>query len=250
MHELRRLRNSVPHAAAEAWDATPHVLHRDYETRGSCVLRTVGAHHYAADPHTEVLCCAYALDDGPVQLWVPGDPIPPEFAEAARNPSYFVAAHNDTFESVVERCVLAPRFGWPLIPIEQHRCTMAMALALGLPARLDKLADALELENRKDKSGERLMHQMSKPRRQHKDEPADGIYWFDDPDRLDRLYSYCRQDVETEREAYGRLLSLSAFEQQLWQLSCPNQRSRLSRRPELRRSGTPDRPGSRARDRR
>ena len=60
---------------------------------------------------------------------------------------------------------MAPRFGWPLVPLERHRCTMAMALALGLPAKLSAAADALELANRKDAAGERLMHQMSKPRR-------------------------------------------------------------------------------------
>ena len=97
---------------------------------------------------------------------------------------------------------------------------MAMALAAGLPARLSAVADALELANRKDAAGERLMHQMSKPRRAHKDEDPDSIYWFDDQERLDRLYDYCRQDVEVERELYGRLPPLSPAEQALWELSC------------------------------
>jgi hypothetical protein len=97
---------------------------------------------------------------------------------------------------------------------------MAKALALGLPPRLDKLADALETANRKDKGGERLMHQTSKPRKPHKDEHPDALYWFDDQDRLDRLYEYCRQDVEVEREIDGRLPALSPAEQTLWQLSC------------------------------
>ena len=63
------------------------------------------------------------------------------------------------FETAIEQHVLAPQFGWPLIPIERHRCTMAMSLAAGLPARLSAAADALELGNRKDDAGERLMHQ-------------------------------------------------------------------------------------------
>ena len=60
--------------------------------------------------------------------------------------------------------------GCPLVPIERHICTMAMCLAVGLPAKLSAAADALELANRKDTAGGRLMHQMSKPRRAHKDE--------------------------------------------------------------------------------
>jgi hypothetical protein len=56
-----------------------HVLHRDYETRSRAILKTVGAQRYAANSATEVLCCAYAVDDDPVQVWRPGDPVPIEF---------------------------------------------------------------------------------------------------------------------------------------------------------------------------
>ena len=165
-----------------------HVLHRDYETRSRLVLKSVGTHRYAADPSTEVLCCAYAVDHEPVQLWIPGDPVPPEFIEAADNPSWVVAAHGDHFESAIERHIMAPRFGWPEIPLERHRCTMTMAAAVGLPARLSAAADALELAERKDADGERLMHQMSKPRRARQGEDPDQVHWFDDAERLQRLY--------------------------------------------------------------
>jgi DNA polymerase bacteriophage-type len=198
---------------------TASVLHRDIETRSRGILRKVGAHRYAADPSTEVLCVAYAVDDGPVQLWIPGDPVPPEFIEAARNPSWIVAAHNDAFESAIEQHVLHPRYDWPIVPPERHVCTMAMALAAGLPARLSAAADALELSFRKDTAGERLMHLTSKPRRPHKDEDPKQIYWFEDPERLNRLYSYCERDTEVERELYDRLPSLSPTEQALWILS-------------------------------
>jgi DNA polymerase len=196
------------------------VMHRDYETRGQSLLKHVGPHRYAADPNSQVLCCAFATDDGPVQLWLPGDRVPPEFIEAARNPSWLVAAHGDHFETAVEQHIMAPRFGWPLIPLERHRCTMAAASALGLPARLSTAADALELANRKDIAGERLMHQTSKPRRPRQGEDQDQIHWFDDDDRLRRLHEYCRQDVEAERELFNRLPLLSATEQTLWALSC------------------------------
>ena len=120
-----------------------------------------------------------------------------------------MCAHGAHFEDAIERHVLHPRLDWPVFPIERQRCTQAMCLALGLPARLSAAADALELSNRKDAAGERLMHQTSKPRRAHKDEDPDHIYWLEDQDRLDRLYEYCRQDVEVERELYSRLPPLS-----------------------------------------
>jgi DNA polymerase bacteriophage-type len=218
MHEPQPLRD----AAADDVPPIRHVLHRDYETRSHAVLKLVGPHKYAADPSTEVIWVAYAVDAGPVQLWRPGDPIPPEFIEAARDPSWVVVAHNDAFESAIERHILGPRFSWPLIPLAQHRCTLAMAVAMGLPARLDRLADALELQYRKDKAGERLMHMMSRPRKANHVRQFFGIStcWPDDPEKLNRWGQYCKQDVEVERELYGRLSPLSASEQAIWELSC------------------------------
>jgi DNA polymerase len=200
--------------------AVRHVLHRDYETRGRLLLKRVGTHRYAADPGTEVLCGAFAIDNEPVQLWIRGDPVPPEFIEAAADPSWIVCAHNDAFEAAIEQHIMAPRFDWPEIPPAQHCCTMAAASALGLPARLSMAADALELANRKDVAGGRLMHQMSKPRRARQGEDPSQVHWFDDDDRLRRLRDYCRQDVEVERELFDRLPLLSATEQTLWALSC------------------------------
>src|SRR5262245_22393758 len=83
-----------------------HVLHRDFETRSQAILKAVGTHKYAADLTTEVLCAAYAVDDEPVQLWIPGDPVPAEFIEAANNPSWIVCAHGAHFEDAIERYVL------------------------------------------------------------------------------------------------------------------------------------------------
>jgi DNA polymerase bacteriophage-type len=217
MHEPRALEQLTEHLSNTT---ALHVLHRDYETRSQIILRKVGAHRYAAHFSTEILCAAFAVDDGPVQLWLPGNPVPPEFIEAAHNTNWLVAAHNDAFETAIEQHLPHPHYSWPIIPLQRHRCTMAAALAAGLPARLSAAANALELANRKDAAGERLMHQMSKPRRARKDEDAAGVYWFDDPDRLERLYSYCRQDVEVEREIYGTVPPLSPSEQSLWQLSC------------------------------
>jgi DNA polymerase len=207
------------HAAPASGADHVHVLHRDYESRSQAILKTVGTHKYATDSTTTVLCCAFAVDDEPVQLWTPDNPVPVEFIEAAFNPAWIVCAHGAHFEDAIERHILNPRFDWPVFSVEKQRCTQAMALAVGLPARLSTVATVLELSNRKDAAGERLMHQTSKPRRARKGEDLNQVHWFDDDDRLQRLYEYCRQDVEVERELYNRLPPLSASEQVLWDLS-------------------------------
>ena len=97
---------------------------------------------------------------------------------------------------------------------------MARCLALGLPAKLGAAADALELAHRKDAAGERLMRQMSRPRKPRQGEDPAGTYWHDDDDRLRRLGEYCVQDCEVLRELYYRLPPLSPAEQAVWVLNC------------------------------
>ena len=188
-----------------------HTLHRDYETRSNANLSKVGVDKYAADPSTAVLRAAYAVDDGPVQVWLPGTPVPPEFIVAAANANWIVCAHNDAFETAIEQRVLAPRYGFPLVPLERHNCTMARCQAVALPAKLETVADVLELVHRKDTDGAQLMQQMSKPRSAGTD---------DDPAQLARLGDYCARDVEVERDLHDRVAPLSAAERTLWVISC------------------------------
>jgi DNA polymerase bacteriophage-type len=190
------------------------ILFRDIETRSTLRLADVGAWRYAADPSTEVLCVGYAIGNGPVQIWTPDQPIPDEFHAAASDGT--VVAHNDQFETAIEERLLHPRYGWPIIPIDRHRCTMAAALANALPASLEGAAEALGLSARKDADGRRLMLQMSKPRKARKGEDPELVHWHDDPERRLRLQEYCRRDVEIERAIYCRLPPLA--ERRLWRL--------------------------------
>src|SRR5262249_32126624 len=171
------------------------VLYRDYETRSTLELGDVGAHVYAAHASTDPWCCAYAVDGSDVQLWTPGMPVPPEFIEAAQNSEWLVSAFNDQFERLIEQHIMGPRYGWPIIPIEQHRCTQAAALALALPVKLGEAALALGLEYQKDEAGRRLMLQMSRPRKPRAGEDPNGVHWHDEPERIRRLCEYCKQDV-------------------------------------------------------
>ena len=138
-----------------------HTLYRDYETRSALDLQEVGAHIYAKDPRTEVLCMAYAVDDEPISIWAPGDAVPPAFLEAAKDDTWVVSAFNDRFERSIESFLLSPKYGWPSVPLDRHRCTMAAALACGLPGNLEGVAAAFGYQ--KDMVGHRLMLEMCKP---------------------------------------------------------------------------------------
>jgi DNA polymerase len=191
------------------------VLYRDYETRSALDLTKVGAWRYATHETTDVWCCAYAVDDGPVKLWLSGDSVPEEFLTAANNPEWLVSAFNDSFERLIEQHIIAPRYGWPLVPIERHRCSQAAALAHALPGKLESVAKALSLPHQKDTAGAKLMLKMARPRKPHPGEDPSQLYWHDwDP----RLGEYCKQDVETERAIRRCVGHLSAEEQALWEL--------------------------------
>jgi DNA polymerase bacteriophage-type len=209
----------LPHLPQQMnFGAAVRILHRDIETRSTIDLTDVGAWRYAGDPTTGVWCVAYAVDDGPAQIWIPGQPIPEEFHVAARDPDWIVVAHNDAFERAIEERILAPRYSWPIVPIERHRCTMAIASASALPAALGTVAEVLQLSARKDDDGARLMKQMARPRKPRAGEDPAGIYWHDDHEKLEALHAYCRQDVEVERELFHRLPPLADSEQALWVL--------------------------------
>jgi AAA domain-containing protein len=178
------------------------IVHLDFETRSKLPIDRVSTSRYAGDPSTEVLCAAYAVDDGAVELWKTGELVPDVLAD----PSTCIAAHGATFEHAILEHILAPRFGWKSVPIDRFVCTMARARAAALPGSLDGAAAALDLAMRKDAAGAKLMREIASCKR----EPT--------AEELERLYAYCRQDVEVERELHRKLPPLTADEHALWVL--------------------------------
>ena len=107
------------------------------------------------------MCVAFARGDGPVDLWLPGQPIPDVVLRAATNPGCRWIAHNAAFERAILEHVLTPRHGWPVVPTDRHICTMALALSHAYPGGLDAAATALGLVNRKDVAREKEVKKMS-----------------------------------------------------------------------------------------
>jgi hypothetical protein len=107
-----------------------HSFYRDWECYSEVDIKQSGALYYAAHPTTVPLLVCYAVDDGPLQSYRPGsgEPIPEVFFTAANDPNWIVVAHNNLFDSAIKIYQAAPRFNWPLVPIERQVCTMALAV--------------------------------------------------------------------------------------------------------------------------
>lgn len=183
----------------------------DFETRSRVDLKKTGAHIYAQDPTTDIWCACYSIDGGPVQSWVPGDPVPLEFAD----PDAEIHAWNAQFERVIWREVLTPRYDWPEVRLEQFHCTMAAAYAMGLPGSLDQCGQALDAKVTKDKEGHALMLRMCRPRKVHDD---GTIVWWDDPEKVARLIAYCVRDVRSEQYIGSAIRALTKPERTIYLL--------------------------------
>lgn len=168
----------------------------DFETRSSVDLRRSGVYVYAEHPHTDILCMAYAVDDGEPGLWTPGQPAPTVFD--TRKFSYVLRAWNAQFERTIWRHVLVPKYGFPQIPMERFYCTAADAAAMALPRNLEDCAAVLRVEQQKDAAAWRAVVRLSRPAAWEGSTPK---WWSPerDPARFQILYDYCKQDVRTER---------------------------------------------------
>jgi DNA polymerase len=190
------------------------VLFWDIETRSALDLEIAGACRYAADPSTEILCVAYAIDDGEPQIWLPGEPVPSKDFQAAE----LVVAHNYQFERNIAVHKLDPLYGWPHVPLSKQCCSMTLALASALPAKLESVAVALQLNYQKDHGSHRVMRSLSRPRKAKNGEDANQIYWDEDPEKHEQLRQRCKLDVLIERELFRRLLPLPDGERALFEL--------------------------------
>src|SRR5215467_1763078 len=144
-------------------------FHWDVETRSAAKLgkgkEGVGARAYAEHPTTEILCVGFARGNGPIETWVPGQPIPEVVLAAAADPHCSWVAHNAAFERAILERILIPRYGWPVVPVERHVCTMSLALAHAYSGSLEGVAEVLGLVNRKDVAREKIVRVMWKPRK-------------------------------------------------------------------------------------
>lgn len=188
--------------------------HIDFETRSTVDLKKAGAWRYSRDASTQIICMAWRIGDGKIEVWKPGLPFPGALFDHVASGGR-VISHNAPFEYVIWNNVLAPATGAPQLRIEQLDCTMARAMSLALPATLEQAAMALGVRVQKDMEGRGLMMRMCKPRGY--DQNGQAI-WLEDALSIDRLTRYCETDVAAECEVDAALPRLSPAERRVWEL--------------------------------
>jgi DNA polymerase len=198
-------------ALTDALTSGRHNLFIDIETYSEADIETVGPTVYARHPSTRILVVSFAVDDGPVKYWHVGKKVPAEIKRAALKSDRNVISHG-SFDRILWQEILARQHGWPVIALDRWRSTVATAVALALPARLERLAEALGLELAKDSEGAKLMRLMTQPPRS-KDKVD-----HDTPENRARLDIYCGRDVEAMRDAFYAMPELPPEEVEVYQL--------------------------------
>lgn len=159
----------------------------DVETYSEIDLAKAGSLVYATHPSTDCLCVSIFYEDETIRTWKPGDeplPLPDE-----------LTAWNAEFDRAIYNHVLVPKYGWPRVDHQRWSCTMVRSYAINMPGKLD-LAAHLWGGPPKDSRGHALMMQLCKPQKPVK--ASDDPKRLHTPDRLQRLYAYCEQDVRAE----------------------------------------------------
>jgi len=191
----------------------------DFETRSEADLTKVGAWSYSEHPSTEIICASWAVDDGKIDHWVNPDigrvpgvrskfPIDDWAYMGYPGQISHIEAHNAAFEVSIWENIGVKRLGWPEIPLDRWRDSMALASYYALPAALDKLCRPLGLPG-KDPEGGRLITKYSKL---HLPTSKSEI----PPEDLAKFVAYCDNDVELERKVGNILGELPEDEEKIW----------------------------------
>jgi DNA polymerase len=170
------------------------ILWCDFETRSECDLKARGVYNYARDASTQVLCMAWALDDGDVTVWTPGQPLP-DFSQVTQ-----VRAHNAAFERLIWNTVLVPDHGATPIALEQFYCTATQARANCAPGSLEDVGRFAGVGMKKDHRGAMLVRKCCIPPFKHSAKD------------LADLFEYCAQDVRAMRAGSKAMRELSPEE--------------------------------------
>lgn len=211
-----------------------HHVSVDIETYSDIDIKKAGLYRYAQSPAFDILLIAFAVDNGPVQIVdLTMDPgangsganwqALQDFRRLWVSDDVILRAYNASFEHYCLN-TWARRHGWNTRPIGDWRCTMAHGLYCGYTAGLGATGEAMGLpqDKRKLGIGAALIRKFCVPQKPNKQHPTPWrLRPEDEPEKWELFKTYCRQDVETEREIGRRLARwpMPAREQLLWELT-------------------------------
>ncbi|WMZ85097.1 DNA polymerase [Staphylococcus pseudintermedius] len=195
----------------------------DIETYSSNDILKCGVYKYVEAKDFEILIIAYSIDGGSVSAIDMTTLDDTKFHAAYEtfkialfDPSVKKYAFNANFE----RTCLAKHFNVDMPP-EEWSCTMVNATRLGLPASLEKVGDALNLQNQKDKAGKNLIRYFSVPCKPTKvNGGRTRNLPMHNPEKWQQFIDYCIRDVEVEMSIAIKIkdFPVTKEEQKYWNL--------------------------------
>lgn len=184
----------------------------DFETSSAVDLKKVGAHRYAEDMSTEIVCLGFHEKGSgfPPRVMQGGELAarPSALSQLVFNEKVIFVAHNAGFEKAIWRSIMVKRFGWPDIPNTRWHDTMAVCAMKALPLRLETAAKVLRLPNLKHMEGHRAMLKAAKPGRSGDFDMSPGL--------MEQVQAYNKCDVLTESDLLASIGFLSKNEHQVW----------------------------------
>lgn len=144
----------------------------DFETLSAGNLKDCGSAIYAEHPTTDILCVGFKVFAinyclKPHEIVAKQNDAKTLYDLAADSNVIFIA-HNAIFEQRIWTNIMVKKYGYPEIPLERWRCTMAKSYANGLPGSLKDVAKVLQLPVQKDLDGRDNMLSLSKPKASRK----------------------------------------------------------------------------------
>lgn len=189
-------------------------LFLDFETKNRADIKVVGTYEYCST--CTPLMLAWAVDEEPVSVWFPSDPMPEKLWYALCNPSITKIAWHSAFERLVLKFPLGID-----IPIEQWKDPSVLVRSMSMPGHLADICEILRIDEDKAKikDGKRLIQLFSVPNGAEGEETLFGVSdgWNhpeDYKEDWDKFVQYCIRDVEVERLIWNMLLPFSFPEEQ------------------------------------
>ncbi|EJG1246187.1 DNA polymerase [Staphylococcus pseudintermedius] len=195
----------------------------DIETYSSNDILKCGVYKYVEAKDFEILIIAYSIDGGSVSaidMTMLDDTEFHASYETFKIALFDPNVKKHAFNANFERTCLAKHFDADMPP-EEWSCTMVNATRLGLPSSLEKVGDALNLQNQKDRAGKNLIRYFSVPCKPTKvNGGRTRNLPMHAPDKWQQFIDYCIRDVEVEMSIATKIkdFPVTKEEQKYWNL--------------------------------